>query len=520
LVILALLLCGAGLTAWWVHYRPKWELARYQRQLIASGEKLAIAELIPPPTPAEQNSAHLLMKAIPLINTLSALNTNAPVAMRFVAFGKASVTWQQSEIYDYEGKFTNTWAEIEAEVAAISEGLKLLHQITDRPTLDFEPQYSVGFTLPLPNLAQTKVAVQRLGAAALCELHRGDTETATKNVRAMLAIVKGTTRDRLIISQLVRYAMAAITVGPTWELLQSSHVNESQLAQLQRDWEEVEFMVALDDSLAMERAMGGNLVARMRNSSSTFQQMASGFGGLLGAGAGSSGGSSNLVDQAEEFAKSAWDKTRLKAREMAWRVAWSYPDQLRLLKGEQVLLETVRMVHTNGYFSEALHLQNGRFGELGLKDLERDDYFGGANEIDLRTMLSQVVVSLELTIQRLMKIEAERRLCVTAIALKRYQLRHGDYPADLLALVPEFLPKPPRDPVDGKPLRYRRDGQKSFRLYSIGEDEKDDGGDPRPAEEKSQRRGIQFGRDWVWPQRATAEEIEANYDSLRKKQAR
>lgn len=75
LVILALLLCGAGFIAWWVHYRPKWELARYQRQLIASGEKLAIAELVPPPTPAEQNSAHLLMKAIPLINTLSALNT-------------------------------------------------------------------------------------------------------------------------------------------------------------------------------------------------------------------------------------------------------------------------------------------------------------------------------------------------------------------------------------------------------------------------------------------------------------
>jgi hypothetical protein len=66
---------------------------------------------------------------------------------------------------------------------------------------------------------------------------------------------------------------------------------------------------------------------------------------------------------------------------------------------------------------------------------------------------------------------------VTAIALKRYQLRHGNYPTDLSMLVPEFLSTVPRDPVDGKLLRYRLNPDGTFLLYSVGEDGKDDGGD-------------------------------------------
>jgi len=37
----------------------------------------------------------------------------------------------------------------------------------------------------------------------------------------MLALVKGPTDERLVISQLVRSAIAAGAVGLTWELLQS-----------------------------------------------------------------------------------------------------------------------------------------------------------------------------------------------------------------------------------------------------------------------------------------------------------
>ena len=40
-------------------------------------------------------------------------------------------------------------------------------------------------------------------------------------------------------------------------------------------------------------------------------------------------------------------------------------------------------------------------------------------------------------------------MTIAAIALKRFQLKHGSHPAQLSELVPEFLTSVPLDPVDG-----------------------------------------------------------------------
>lgn len=74
------------------------------------------------------------------------------------------------------------------------------------------------------------------------------------------------------------------------------------------------------------------------------------------------------------------------------------------------------------------------------------------------------------------EIATQRRdAALTAIALELYRRRHGEYPAQLDALVPNFLPTLPVDRFDGRPLRYRltKDGPL---LYSIGADRIDDGG--------------------------------------------
>jgi hypothetical protein len=68
-------------------------------------------------------------------------------------------------------------------------------------------------------------------------------------------------------------------------------------------------------------------------------------------------------------------------------------------------------------------------------------------------------------------------------ALERYRLAHGGYPEALAALVPEFAAQLPHDLIGGAPLKYARLEPQSFKLYSIGWDEKDDHG----------------GKDdWVW----------------------
>src|SRR5208283_3551883 len=61
-------------------------------------------------------------------------------------------------------------------------------------------------------------------------------------------------------------------------------------------------------------------------------------------------------------------------------------------------------------------------------------------------------------------------MVITAIAIKRYELKHGNAPADLTSLVPDFLPDLPPDLMDGQTLHYRPESNGHFTLYSVGDD--------------------------------------------------
>jgi hypothetical protein len=81
--------------------------------------------------------------------------------------------------------------------------------------------------------------------------------------------------------------------------------------------------------------------------------------------------------------------------------------------------------------------------------------------------------------------QARLRCAAVALAVERYRLAHGAWPASLGDLTPGLLPSVPLDPFDGKPLRFRRlaDG---VVVYAVGPDGTDDGGElayavPAPA---------------------------------------
>ena len=72
--------------------------------------------------------------------------------------------------------------------------------------------------------------------------------------------------------------------------------------------------------------------------------------------------------------------------------------------------------------------------------------------------------------------DTQNALLLTALALRAYKLVHGEYPAALSALVPEYLKAVPLDPFAlSGPLSYKLRGA-NFVLYSVGPDGKDDGG--------------------------------------------
>lgn len=415
------------------------------------------------------------------------------------------IRWRQSDIRDVDG--TNSWANLEAAVVQNAKGLALLQQIVEKPTFSFPIQYDGGIAdlnFTYLHLVESKRAAQRLETAALCALHQNDPALAAKDLRAILALVKATRNERLAISELVRIAIASIAVSVSWEVLQSPNLTDGQLAELQNDWAGLDFIRAEENSLAMERVSGEISLAKWRSS---YSEMRNYFD--LGRKARATMGISDDV--------TILSNAKMTAKMFLWRNWWSYPDELRMLEGYEVLLTTIRCADTNGFFNTALQEQDAKLNQLGISKLnnEFDSLFSG--ETDFRSMLSESIVTLAGVSRKVMGVEAAKRLTVTAMALRRYQLKHGNYPPTLNSLTPEFISAVPLDAVDGKPLRYRPNADGTFLLYSVGENGKDNGGDP------SLEKGVASSNygwqnihalDWVWPQPATEKEIQAYYQDI------
>jgi hypothetical protein len=379
----------------------------------------------------------------------------------------------------------------------------LLRQITNGSTLDFGLTYSNGVDkIQFSNLAPLKRAALSLSAAAVSDLHYGDAASAVKDIRAMLALVNAASNDRVVISELVRVAIAQIAVPVTWEILQSTNVTDGQLVALQHDWMNLEFIRGDENALAMERVISEITLSKWRDSNSELQ---------------------NYFDRKEntenfedtEQKDTVFDKFKIKIKVLMWRYWWSYPDELRLLKGDQALLEAARSAETSHSFWTARLQQEDKLQKLFVSTNEETVGFSNPKEMDMHLMLSASLRGLSGVLDKVMRVEVARQLTVTAIALKRYQLKHGNYPPNLDSLVPEFVSTVPLDPVDGKPLRYRPKADGTFLLYSVGENGRDDGGDPSPeigATSSSFYWQNPHVLDWVWPQPATPEEIQKYYE--------
>lgn len=92
-------------------------------------------------------------------------------------------------------------------------------------------------------------------------------------------------------------------------------------------------------------------------------------------------------------------------------------------------------------------------------------------------LYERVGASLLTLTGRAARVEATHAAAQTAVAMTRYRLDHGAFPARLADLVPAYLDEVPADPFDGSPLRMTvKDGE--WLVYSIGPDGKDDGGVP------------------------------------------
>lgn len=473
------------------HYQLRAAVNAYIAELKARGEPMDLAQVIPPSVPAEQNGVLFISNALAKLEYESVAGSNTPPAMRMIAPGKAMIGRQRPNIIGFDA--TNSWEDLGRELAAAKSELDSFQYLTNHPVLDFNVEYQKGFDLLLPHLAPLKRSALWLSASAVYNLHQQNPKSACTDVRAMLALVKGETDERILISQLVRIAIAAIGEGATWEILRGTNASDEDLAQLQRGWQSLDFSHSIEQSFVYERAENLLEYEQIRKSSDRFNKL---WGYFYSSDVSS--GESFFPKKQRALSLRKWDELR-------WRWFWSYRDEVRGLKAYQVLIETTRRAETNGDFRIIKSLAGSN---LPQQTREPGDGEG------LRNFFLQSTFGSDAALRKSARMETARNTVVTAIALRRYQLRHHQLPAALEKLTPDLLPTVPVDCMDGESLRYRRNTDGTFVLYSVGEDGKDDGGDPSlPKNVESSSFYWQSSRalDWVWPQAATPEEIQAWY---------
>jgi hypothetical protein len=105
------------------------------------------------------------------------------------------------------------------------------------------------------------------------------------------------------------------------------------------------------------------------------------------------------------------------------------------------------------------------------------------HDIPRRQVIAAVLVpALSRSMQSRAQLETAIGGLHLMLALERFLTDHGEYPGDLAALAPRYLPALPPDPYTGDPYRYRRlapgedEHGRGYILYSVGFDRQDDGG--------------------------------------------
>jgi hypothetical protein len=100
-------------------------------------------------------------------------------------------------------------------------------------------------------------------------------------------------------------------------------------------------------------------------------------------------------------------------------------------------------------------------------------------------LVAAVVPNYTKACQTLAKNQTAVHQCLIACGLERFHIAQGNYPPNLQMLVPQHLAVLPREIINGGPYQYHLATNNSFQLYSVGWNEKDDG-------------GTDSKLDWLW----------------------
>ena len=441
-------------------------LKTYQAELRAKGEKVTLSELSASLTPCLPDSSLALSNVIAKLGPPPATITNLNL-MHFVSLGRARVAWRQpvppwSSTCEPSAA---SWPGLSDCLGQRSGPLADLRLALKQPPLNAGPRTNILFeTGGLSAAIQS--AAGWLACAALTDLHDGRSDQALANLQALASLANVYREDYTLYSAMTRVGIAQVGLDLTWDALQSADWNNDQLLALQKSWQSIDLLEGLERGLEGERLFGFESLKRWMTENKDESRQTSSFAGWS-------------VDAiCGVLVKRVWLET----------VA---PSDLRFGIGYwQGKIQLVRDLRANHSLRQVL-----------VPWQKLDDGLDKKSHPPLRFLYPVSLVSIpnpKRDLFQTLHVETERRLALTAIALSRYHRLHRRPPVSLEALVPDFLSSPVLDCMSGRLLCYQASGDRTFNLYSVGNDGTDNGGDSSPAVPGG-KLGLWEGRDAVWP---------------------
>ena len=487
ILIILVLLIGFGCYNFFVpHGGPRRAVANYKDLLRARGESLELQTLHAVERPGRNAANEFLWFRAAWNSPRDNLYITAKhmLAPGFAVVGHTNISAAQMSTYA-----TNKLRA--AQLRELLRGAKL----------DFNLDYLKGKMLLLPQLATLNATTMCLGDTTMQALHENDLDEATQDICAAVDLMRAWGDEPLLISCLVRLACVRISIGFTWEALQHDGWTDAQLAAMQSDWEQLDIISPLGTVLSGERAFGENAMSKARTAKSYAGLQggeAPGFGDWIG----------SLMTDGKKTLREAYDRF---PKFWKWKSYWSFDEEHCFLELASAAVDASRKLATNRVFVpiySSLMLQSSNIADAHRGGLQQ--YLLITQDMMTDDGYTEHGIYLS-TMKKAAQAEAARGLLITAIALKRYHVRNGKWPDSLEQLVPDFLGKTPLDFMDGKPLRYKPVPGGQYRLYSVGLNGKDDGGNPsEPGLPWRPGLNINFteGLDIVWPQRAAEQEMQ------------
>jgi hypothetical protein len=476
---------------------------KYRRELEAKGEQLNYAALVPKPVPDEQNFA-----ATPAIKSWFEKKSSydfdppwndpygrvayyvqfppkakdAPYERRFddlaawetafAALGAGTLTPRQEF---YSGKLAS--ASRAKAAPAVLAGLKTnealfaeLRLASQRPYSRYPVNYDMEmpYAILLPHLRMVKGVCQRLQLKACAELASGQGDQALEDIKLMFRLADSVKEDAILISYLVRIACAQVAAQPIWEGMAEHRWSDAQLQELELLLQQEDFVADLKAPLLAEQAAGIATIELVR-------KKGLGYLNALGSPYGTPTPTSALgtfigvviVPQ-----------------------GWYYQEELNYCQGFQVELATSLDANKKRVSPAQVKADTQAFDQM----MYVTGFAGTKLGIILhhQLMARMLLPALGKVIMRAAAGQTALNQAAIACALERYRLANGRFPETLATLAPRFISALPNDVLTGESYKYRLTDDGRFVLYSIGWNEKDDGGvaGRRPFDEEQ--------GDWVW----------------------